>query len=1140
MFFSGNALPTRRVDLRGKSRAEESREQVLERTKVQREQRKRLKLETRSATQIQAAWRAHTGSLRMKAALRQSWLETFGGDSDHLARCLLKNPSSVLRPILAFLDPKRGQDAVALATLCRVLVECFNTSGVAVLLGPGSDSGELPLVVHRCKRLLELCLQTLVVNRTTLRQVLGVGTPTEHDGYALPLLGLLTTLVATNLWARSLPEDQAKSVAQSLVTHLVQNSLFRKVALLLQTANQPPPEAEGYQPDNHNQKQQPSRAEHLTTQLSVRYLELGISGSPMCGLHHLLVVPNLWRSCLSFRPISGLLCQHAVRSLALLDVHQLEQSLLPPQPWHSQRSNGSMPMARGYEMTVAASAILGNILECCSKALACDRTGRFATLLVQVLVHLLALVPLDTILGGDSMDEGLVGVANDNPDALLRLVGIASSSSSHLQRLQWAPGIPLPQGLKAQLLLVASPGTCRLLEELIRQLLSRRTVPAPAQAASTAALPASMDVQYLCMLIWQMLDLPPAQQQVVLMGLAQSAELVPRLWASYLEPLLAGGVGASGGAALGSGGAAGVECPPWMLPLAVCARVLSHFIATSDHRDLAGGAWPLLPSELYSAAAPRSGLIHAAKTCLWAVAWGDLDIRATAGGAGGLAGVLAQLQLTFLEHVGRMLCELYDINCRLPYCPVSAFLAEGLAPERLLAETASGPSGAKGSGTARAWTLLRYAPCMVPFQERVKVFQQEVARDRKAYAHVEALPPAPLRRGVRNMMGEEDEDEDEGSAVSVGAALMGGLAAPSFVTVHRGETLADAFRQLQSTGSAIKGRVRIRFVNQHGVAEAGVDGGGLFKDFMEELLKQGFNPEYALFKATVNNHLYPNPAALRVVEDGAALLEFLGRMLGKAVYEGILLELPLAGFFLKKFRFVNCDLNDLPLLDPEVYRNLVKLRHMSDQVSQLCLTFTALKGDYGENEEVELKRGGRDLAVTPDNVIEYIHRVADYRLNTALAAPTNAFLRGFFEVVRPEWMRMFNEAELAMLISGSDEGLDLDDLRLHVQYAGGYHERHPVITMLWDTLASFSPEEQRAFLKFVTACSRAPLLGFRCLEPPVCVQMAGSVLDEFAGVRLPTSATCMNLLKLPPYRTHAAMREKLLYAITAGAGFDLS
>ncbi len=48
------------------------------------------------------------------------------------------------------------------------------------------------------------------------------------------------------------------------------------------------------------------------------------------------------------------------------------------------------------------------------------------------------------------------------------------------------------------------------------------------------------------------------------------------------------------------------------------------------------------------------------------------------------------------------------------------------------------------------------------------------------------------------------------------------------------------------------------------------------------------------------------------------------------------------------------------------------------------------------------------------------------------------------------------------------------------------------------------------------------------------------MLDERAVERLPTAATCMNLLKLPPYRTPQQIRDKLLYAVQSGAGFELS
>ena len=83
----------------------------------------------------------------------------------------------------------------------------------------------------------------------------------------------------------------------------------------------------------------------------------------------------------------------------------------------------------------------------------------------------------------------------------------------------------------------------------------------------------------------------------------------------------------------------------------------------------------------------------------------------------------------------------------------------------------------------------------------------------------------------------------------------------------------------------LRSRIRIRYVDSYGEVEAGVDGGGLFKDFMENLVKEGFNPEVGLFRTTPEQKLYPNPAAGSAVPNALVLFEFLGKMLGKAMYE---------------------------------------------------------------------------------------------------------------------------------------------------------------------------------------------------------------------------------------------------------------
>jgi ubiquitin-protein ligase E3 C len=76
--------------------------------------------------------------------------------------------------------------------------------------------------------------------------------------------------------------------------------------------------------------------------------------------------------------------------------------------------------------------------------------------------------------------------------------------------------------------------------------------------------------------------------------------------------------------------------------------------------------------------------------------------------------------------------------------------------------------------------------------------------------------------------------------------------------------LALAVDQLNNIGTELKRTVRIQFVNEHGLPEAGVDGGGLFKDFLDNLAKEAFDPRVGLFLATAEQRLYPNPASRKV------------------------------------------------------------------------------------------------------------------------------------------------------------------------------------------------------------------------------------------------------------------------------------
>ena len=43
-------------------------------------------------------------------------------------------------------------------------------------------------------------------------------------------------------------------------------------------------------------------------------------------------------------------------------------------------------------------------------------------------------------------------------------------------------------------------------------------------------------------------------------------------------------------------------------------------------------------------------------------------------------------------------------------------------------------------------------------------------------------------------------------------------------------------------------QIRVSFVNEFGVEEAGIDGGGIFKDVMENTTQAAFDVQYGLFK----------------------------------------------------------------------------------------------------------------------------------------------------------------------------------------------------------------------------------------------------------------------------------------------------
>ena len=107
------------------------------------------------------------------------------------------------------------------------------------------------------------------------------------------------------------------------------------------------------------------------------------------------------------------------------------------------------------------------------------------------------------------------------------------------------------------------------------------------------------------------------------------------------------------------------------------------------------------------------------------------------------------------------------------------------------------------SPSSRASRLFSSLPFVFPFQSRLRYFYERVEAHKAELGH------------------------------SVIFAAGRGLKA----TIRRSHLLEDGYRALHGVGDQLKGRVAIEFVDANGATEPGVDGGGLFREFVSQLIK---------------------------------------------------------------------------------------------------------------------------------------------------------------------------------------------------------------------------------------------------------------------------------------------------------------
>jgi E3 ubiquitin-protein ligase HUWE1 len=150
------------------------------------------------------------------------------------------------------------------------------------------------------------------------------------------------------------------------------------------------------------------------------------------------------------------------------------------------------------------------------------------------------------------------------------------------------------------------------------------------------------------------------------------------------------------------------------------------------------------------------------------------------------------------------------------------------------------------------------------------------------------------------------------------------------------------------------------------------------------LAREIFNPNYALFISTGDNVTFqPNPQSF-INPDHLDVFKFVGRIIGKAICDGFLLDAHFTRSFYKHILGLPVSPHDLEAFDPEYHKTLQQI--LTTPLEDLCLdlVFAADCNDFGKVDVVDLVPDGRNIPVTDANKEEYVKMIANFRMTSSI------------------------------------------------------------------------------------------------------------------------------------------------------------
>eukprot|EP00592_Proboscia_alata_P014440 CAMPEP_0194393738 /NCGR_PEP_ID=MMETSP0174-20130528/123464_1 /TAXON_ID=216777 /ORGANISM="Proboscia alata, Strain PI-D3" /LENGTH=763 /DNA_ID=CAMNT_0039189457 /DNA_START=265 /DNA_END=2553 /DNA_ORIENTATION=- len=291
----------------------------------------------------------------------------------------------------------------------------------------------------------------------------------------------------------------------------------------------------------------------------------------------------------------------------------------------------------------------------------------------------------------------------------------------------------------------------------------------------------------------------------------------------------------------------------------------------------------------------------------------------------------------------------------------------------------------------------------------------------------------------------------------------------------------------------------------------------LAREWFQLVTQEIFNPDNGLWLLSSVNQMCMdiNPASeLSHPEDHLIYFRFLGRVLGKGLFDRQLVSGHMVRHYYKHLLGWPITFDDLELVDEDIFNSCKTLQTMED-VSCLYLDFTVTEDTLGVKKEIELVKNGADMSclyldftvtedtmmgvkkeielvkngadidVTNDNLPEYLECRLKYWMVGRVRPQLTELLLGFFDVIPEPLLTVFDFQELELVMCGMPT-IDMDDWKAHTEYSGHYEdegEDHQVVQWFWEVVSDvFDMEYKARLLQFVTGTAGVPARGFSVLQ----------------------------------------------------------